>query len=728
VEESVSFRVAVWASVSVSVLALAIQGVTSASLVAVSILLISIGSYVSWRRRHKRNIALKAAVAALSLVALASFLRQVGLQPYDLRISLAELFLWVQILHSFDLPRRRDLIFSLVSSLIIISMAGSFSLSESFAWLLLLWLATALPALYFSQQSRLGGLSNIPERAILARPTLKRVASVTALLLFLVCGTGLAVGAVMPRPSINLMRSLPFSLRRAFNPLGGFQFTNPGYPNLPYKPPEQALEVNPEAYFGFSPFLDLRARGRLLDLPVMKVKASEPAYWAGLYFREYDGVTWKTGDDDPGLLNAPTQPFDLAYDPGQAHAATHSITQTFYIQNDQPNVVFAAFRPRLVYFPSDYLYQGVSGLKRPFAPADGLVYRVVSSSSAQKHAWASLALEADGEHFAPYLELPPLPERVQGLASKLVADGGGPFSRALAIENYLRENYSYSLDVPPLPQGQDAVDFFLFDSRLGYCEHFASAYAVLCRLAGIPSRVVTGYSTGDYNPFSGLYEVSLDDAHAWVEIYLEGIGWVTREPTPDFSLPNSGTGSGSLWIFGDFLSWMGSRLSSFFPPSLRSAAKTGVRSLISAASAFISNLAYSARQAPWFPLLLLALLLSLPLLLHIRKRQRPKAFSAESVGGAVAVMRAFLVDLESLGLKREPGQTLGEFLAGLYSLAPHLDLSEELLLFERERYGLKPASSEALEKMRRRLDAGLDFLRPRLKGRRRLKKVSSKIR
>ncbi|MCR6684980.1 DUF3488 and transglutaminase-like domain-containing protein [Pseudoxanthomonas sp.] len=98
--------------------------------------------------------------------------------------------------------------------------------------------------------------------------------------------------------------------------------------------------------------------------------------------------------------------------------------------------------------------------------------------------------------------------------------------RALA---WIRAEFGYTLDVP-LP-GRDAVDDFLFGTKLGYCEHFSSAYTVLMRAAGIPARVVTGYAGGYPNPFGGYWVVRRMDAHAWVEVWLEGRGWVRVDPT-----------------------------------------------------------------------------------------------------------------------------------------------------------------------------------------------------
>jgi protein-glutamine gamma-glutamyltransferase len=97
---------------------------------------------------------------------------------------------------------------------------------------------------------------------------------------------------------------------------------------------------------------------------------------------------------------------------------------------------------------------------------------------------------------------------------------------ALALFN---AEFRYTLQPPLL--GRDSADDFLFESRAGYCEHFASAFAVLMRAAGIPTRVVTGYQGGIFNPVGNYVVVRQSDAHAWNEVWLDGAGWVRVDPT-----------------------------------------------------------------------------------------------------------------------------------------------------------------------------------------------------
>lgn len=107
---------------------------------------------------------------------------------------------------------------------------------------------------------------------------------------------------------------------------------------------------------------------------------------------------------------------------------------------------------------------------------------------------------------------------------------------AIVLSETLKKYQNYSLDLQPLPQGEDPVDYFLMHSHEGYCVHFASAAALLLRKMGVPARYASGYvvRAGEFNRNGDVYEASVKDssAHAWVEIYLEQVGWVPVDVTP----------------------------------------------------------------------------------------------------------------------------------------------------------------------------------------------------
>lgn len=135
-----------------------------------------------------------------------------------------------------------------------------------------------------------------------------------------------------------------------------------------------------------------------------------------------------------------------------------------------------------------------------------------------------------------YLPLPrSVPNRVHDLARQITDGSINPYERAKAIENHLRTNYPYDLEVPAPPEGRDVADYFLFDLKRGYCDYYATAMVVLARSSGLPARFVSGYATGAYDAINAQYIVRELHAHSWAEVYFPEIGWVEFEPTA--SLP-----------------------------------------------------------------------------------------------------------------------------------------------------------------------------------------------
>lgn len=133
---------------------------------------------------------------------------------------------------------------------------------------------------------------------------------------------------------------------------------------------------------------------------------------------------------------------------------------------------------------------------------------------------------------AMHLELPEtVTERTRALAAEIVAGRPTAFDRASAIESYLRQ-YEYDLDVPAPPDGViDVADYFLFDLQRGYCDYYATAFVVLARLAGLPTRFATGFAPGKWVPMEHVFSVTEAEAHSWPEVYFPQVGWVQFEPT-----------------------------------------------------------------------------------------------------------------------------------------------------------------------------------------------------
>ncbi len=137
--------------------------------------------------------------------------------------------------------------------------------------------------------------------------------------------------------------------------------------------------------------------------------------------------------------------------------------------------------------------------------------------------------------YSDYTQIPEsIPERVKQLAYKLTRDQNNNYDKAKAIESYLSQNYSYTLKPGKPPKKQDFVDYFLFDKKEGYCTYYATAMVVLLRSLDIPARFVEGYMLPPTSE-NGVYKVTSAQAHAWVEVYFEGFGWIPFEPTAPFA-------------------------------------------------------------------------------------------------------------------------------------------------------------------------------------------------
>lgn len=137
-------------------------------------------------------------------------------------------------------------------------------------------------------------------------------------------------------------------------------------------------------------------------------------------------------------------------------------------------------------------------------------------------------------------------QRIQRLAQEVTAGKTTPYDQAQAIESYLRTNFTYNLK-PPDAHGGDPMQFFLFDSKEGYCEYFATAMGDMLRSLGIPVRLVNGFGPGTYDDRLQRYVIRESDAHTWVEVYFPHYGWIPFEPTPDgtyFPIPRGSTNGG----------------------------------------------------------------------------------------------------------------------------------------------------------------------------------------
>jgi transglutaminase-like putative cysteine protease len=684
-EDSIRLRVVVAALVMVALVAVVAQGATDAFTWIGGVILVPIGYAFSYFQRHKMNVGTKVVLVVGLLAALGAFLQNVRLAESvdQARIPLASLFVWVQVLHSFDVPRRRDLSFSVVSSLILMAEAGSLSLGTGFLVYLVPWAALAAMWLYLSQRPARDELPETsfvrkvrsPDRRTGIASGRSLAAATTAVI------TAVAVVFMLtPRLPGAFVRLPPFAVRTAIA-VPGFQgqVVNPGLTSGGGA--GGVVDFSPSAYPGFGSNVDLRARGRLSDAVVMRIRSPQAALWRGQAYDAYDGTTWTASDT--GTVDV-GQDFEQSFQipSGPSDVPTRRIVTTFYVQSNQPNIVFAAYVPEQVYFPAPVLtVDRFDSIHSPILLDPGLIYSVVSTVpiTTPSVLRATPATWGKAER-NQYTQLPAdLPERDIALAKRITASAPTTYGKVMAVQDWLHRNTRYNLDIPRDPPGVDAVDEFLFVRRQGFCEHIASAMAVLLRAVGIPTRLVTGFGPGERNPFTGYYDVRQSDAHAWVEVLYPRVGWVQYDPT--FGVPPAAPGLGGRFIAPEVIRAIGRFIAQVTPEPLKAAARRA-GSVIGAAA--------RGTLASW-PLSFGFAVLIVAAAVVFRRRRAARARGAPPSGAA----RAFIALSEVLrdrGHPRGEHQTPTEFLRAIdRSGALPRDLLDDaeviVRTFEGERYG-----------------------------------------
>ncbi|WP_332239015.1 transglutaminase TgpA family protein [Sporolactobacillus sp. KGMB 08714] len=277
-------------------------------------------------------------------------------------------------------------------------------------------------------------------------------------------------------------------------------------------------------------------------------------YWKVAVKDVYSGKGWKSSGDSYASLSGSYGRFSIL-NPYEGNTAVSEETATLTFTNESPAILPYSGQPTAVQVQGGRLkldqetgqIQSSSGKKAKTERISYLqpTFRIDRLRQVQNGEDPLSVREKD-------LQLPnSLPGRVRSLARGITASQNNRYDKVMAVVNYLKSSrFSYSTDRVPRPTGnQDYVDQFLFRSKIGYCDNFSTAMAVLLRSVGIPARWVKGFSSGTYvgqttETIGGkkvpryVSEITNANAHSWVEVYFPGSGWVAFEPTPSFSGPD----------------------------------------------------------------------------------------------------------------------------------------------------------------------------------------------
>jgi transglutaminase-like putative cysteine protease len=312
--------------------------------------------------------------------------------------------------------------------------------------------------------------------------------------------------------------------------------------------------VDPRYHFtGFSNSVTLGQIGeiRMKREPVMHVRLDTPnrpatLRWRGAALSKFTGRLWTA--NFKGRRYTTSREMTTVVDPDQRRRPGRRITFEVQLRPTGSETIFVPGIPEHIQIDTPSFYQNSSGSLFSSYLGGRVARYFVNSYMEEPSAPGAPPSAVDREELLHYPGS--LDPRIEGLAHDWVSGAGGnPKQKALALTQHLRSAYKYSTQLLDR-EVPDPLAHFLFDRGKGHCEYFASALAVMLRAEKIPSRVVTGFLGGDYNPISGWYVVRASDAHSWVEAYIEGEGWITLDPTP----PADGRTSSFTWIarFNDF--------------------------------------------------------------------------------------------------------------------------------------------------------------------------------
>lgn len=277
---------------------------------------------------------------------------------------------------------------------------------------------------------------------------------------------------------------------------------------------------------GFSERVDFGSFGDIKEDPtvIMRVElsaaAGRPYYWRGMTLNYFDGTSWantlekvRIYKDGELFMIRPFRKED-------------AIVQRIFLEPMDNEVLFGMSDIAAVESAGySMITDSAHSLFLPYKKGKRFNYLAYSIRD---------SIPVAENTIQRYLQLPSGMEGISRLARDIINPGDSTDQKAQKIEQYLMRNYSYSLSVPQPPEGMSPIDDFLFNTRKGYCEHYATAMVLMLRTLGTPARIVTGFFGGETNDYGQYILVRQSNAHSWVEADIDGI-WKRFDPTPPVS-------------------------------------------------------------------------------------------------------------------------------------------------------------------------------------------------
>jgi protein-glutamine gamma-glutamyltransferase len=434
-------------------------------------------------------------------------------------------------------------------------------------------------------------------------------------------------------------------------------------------------------YDGFQKQFDINKPGKegqgLGNGIVARMRADRPQYLRARIFDQFDGLHWRTSSDRIVKLAVGFNGVDLVV----PDRCTSSALQTYeiFIEQDLGDYIAAAAVPVRLKFPGTAVGVDIFGqLRSPGALKQGTAYAVTSQYNLRR---GRMFAELDRQPLPAYTQLPDrLDPRIAELAGEVTQGAATQLEAAIALEHHLRTGYQYNLNSALTSQSTTPLAEFLFETKSGHCEYFASALAVMLRTQNIASRLVTGFSATNRNPLTGYFDIHALDGHAWVEAWVDGQGWVILEPTAYYDGPLPKESTLSVQQINNFVEHEIRRkkalgLNRLSPTAIIHTTWHLLRVLVTAGLGYIKW--FILNWWPWITAMLAAVIvarIAWPRYRHLWLayciQRRVAAYADDQPRRAVAFYLTAIEDLLALaGFRNAPGETIEQYLQNLESIA-----------------------------------------------------------
>jgi transglutaminase-like putative cysteine protease len=441
----------------------------------------------------------KWAIGGLSVLTLLIFFLDSFSISNDYFLAVAHLTLAFQAIKSFDLKEPWDHLQVYFMSLLQLIIASELTHSIAFGVIFVLFLVTLASAIVLAHFIKEGTTSRVNIR--------KPVALISALTVLVTIAMFVSVprisGGVWGKGHMKSIRTVGFSERVDFGSFGD-------------------VKLDPTV--------------------VMRIELSgntrEPYYWRGMTLDHFDGISWSDTFERKERIVKKDGQFPL-----QAFNKDEAVAQRIFLEPMDTDVIFGLSEIAAIEAEGMSLFRDRAGSL--FLPAKkGRQFHYIAYSVPD--------MQTVSGDLHKYLQLPADTGRISALAHEIAGRQEKNFAKAAKIESFLRNNYTYSLSVSTPPPGVSAIEDFLFNSKKGYCEHYATAMVLMLRTLGIPARIVTGFSGGELNKYGGYIIVRESNAHSWVEAAV-GNKWMRFDPTP--SVPVERPSALALFVDALMMNW-----------------------------------------------------------------------------------------------------------------------------------------------------------------------------